>query len=151
MYSTNILFLGKYSYLKERFEKAFEFLKREDLANLPEGRILLDGEDVVANVQQYETSEASALKFEAHNRFFDIQYVVSGQEFIGMADRRELDVHTVYDEKSDTVFYRDSMLSGKILLSAGDFAVIAPEEAHKPRCAVGRCMPVKKIVLKVRI
>ncbi len=151
MYSTNVLLLDKYNYLKDRFSIAYNFLKRSDLAELPVGQILLDGENVIANVQQYETGKAEDLKFEAHNRYFDIQYVVSGQEYIGMADRKELTACGEFDERNDVVFFDNPEISGSILLLAGDFAVIAPEEAHKPRCAAGQAMQVKKIVLKVRV
>lgn len=151
MYSTNISLLEKYDYLKDRFTIAYNFLKREDLAELPVGQILLDGQNVIANVQQYETAKAEDLKFEAHNRYFDIQYVISGQEYIGMADRNKLTSCGEFDDKNDVIFYQDPEISGNVLLLAGDFAVIAPEEAHKPRCAAGKPVSVKKIVLKVLV
>ena len=151
MYSTNVLLLDKYDYLKDRFTIAYNFLKREDLAELPVGQILLDGENVIANVQQYETGRAEYLKFEARDCYFDIQYVISGQEYIVMADRKRMTACGEFDERNDVAFYEEPEISGSVLLLAGDFAVIAPEEAHKPRCAAGQSMPVKKIVLKVRV
>jgi biofilm protein TabA len=151
MYSTNILLLEKYDYLKDRFRIAYNFLKRDDLAELAVGQILLDGQNVIANVQQYDTSKAEDLKFEAHNRYFDIQYVISGQELIGMVDREKLTACGDFDERNDVIFYKDPEISGNVLLLSGDFVVIAPEEAHKPRCIAGESISVKKIVLKVRV
>lgn len=151
MLTTNISLLGKYDYLKDRFAIAYDFLNRDDLTELPVGQILLDGKNVIANVQQYETARAEDLKFEAHNSYFDIQYVISGQEYIGMADRDKLTACGEFNEQNDVVFFEDPEISGSVLLSDGDFAVITPEEAHKPRCAAGKPVSVKKIVLKVRV
>jgi YhcH/YjgK/YiaL family protein len=49
------------------------------------------------------------------------------------------------------IFYEEPEISGSVLLLPGDFAVIPPEEAHKPRCMAGKSMSVKKIVVKVSI
>ena len=151
MYSTNIKDLGKYAYLKDRFDIAFDFLKHENLKELPVGKINLDGDNVIVLVQEYETSAAESNPFEAHNRYFDIQFVASGREVIGLADRETLTAFQEYDEKKDMALYKDPELYGFVLLSDGDFAVIPPEEAHKPRCAAGKPVPVKKILVKVRV
>ena len=36
-------------------------------------------------------------------------------------------------------------------LPEGDMIVVAPEDAHKPRCAAGHPMAVKKVVVKVAV
>lgn len=54
-------------------------------------------------------------------------------------------------EENDVVFYEDPPMSGQVLLREGDLVVVAPEDAHKPRCAAGDPAPVKKVVVKVKI
>jgi YhcH/YjgK/YiaL family protein len=49
------------------------------------------------------------------------------------------------------VFYSDPDLYGQVLLREGDLIVVAPEDAHKPRCAAGAPAPVQKVVVKVKI
>lgn len=90
-------------------------------------------------------------KFEAHDKYFDIQYVVSGREQFGYVKREGLIVDTPYDAANDLIFYTDPEESGSILLEAGDMAIVPPEDAHKPRCIAGTAQKVRKIVVKVRV
>lgn len=94
---------------------------------------------------------AEALDYETHENYFDIQYLVEGVERIGCVSREGLLVKTPYEVGNDVTFYQEPVLDGSVLLRAGDYVVLAPEDAHKPRCAAGEAMPVKKIVLKVPV
>lgn len=140
----------RYDITGSGFARVFAFLEREDLATLPEGWIEL-GDGVRASVQHYTTLPANALAFETHERFFDVQYLVEGIEQIGVCTRVGLAIKDPYDVEADITFYREPQLSGSVLLRAGDYVVLAPEDAHKPRCAAGQPMQVKKIVVKVPV
>src|SRR5512143_2343810 len=83
----------------------FEFLERSDLAALPMGRHIIDGDSVFALAMQSSSREPSAGKFEAHQDYIDIQYLVSGKEVIGVAPVAGLQVTTPYDAAKDIVFY----------------------------------------------
>ncbi len=139
-----------YDLTEPKFTIAFSFLNRTDLAGLPEGWIELDN-GVRASVQHYTTMVADALSFETHERFFDIQYLIEGKEFVGCVSRKELVEKTAYNAENDITFYEEPALSGAVLLEAGDYVILAPEDAHKPRCIAGQAMPVKKIVIKVPV
>lgn len=132
------------------FEASFAFLKRSDLASLPEGWYEL-GEGVRASVQHYVTLPEQELRFETHEKFFDVQYLIEGREYIGVCTRRGLKEKAPYDTENDVTFYEDPAYAGSVLLEAGDFVVLAPEDAHKPRCAAGESMAVKKVVVKVPV
>ena len=54
-------------------------------------------------------------------------------------------------DASGNVVLEDPDLFGEVLLREGDLIVVAPEDAHKPRCAAGEPAPVKKVVVKVKI
>lgn len=142
--------LTKYDYLKERFEIGYEFLRRNDLAELPEGLMELE-QGVRAQIQHYTTVCADTARFETHDRYFDVQYVIEGQEYFGLAAREGLQAEDEYDAERDITFYHTPAESGVILLQAGDFAMVSPEEAHRPRCKVGEESFVKKIVLKIPV
>lgn len=138
----------KYDLTNAAFQTAFAFLRRDDLAALPEGWIDLGG-GVRASLQHYETMDPATLSFETHERFFDIQYLVEGEELLGVCTRQGLVVRTPYDPDNDVTFYQDPALAGQVLLRAGDYVIFAPEDAHKPRCQAAAPMAVKKIVVKV--
>lgn len=138
----------KYDFQADKFQLAFAFLNRKDLARLPEGWIPLES-GVRASVQHYTTMEANTLSFETHERYFDIQYLVEGKEKVGICTRNGMDVKIPYDVDNDITFYEEPPIFGEVYLQKGDFIILTPEDAHKPRCVADKAMPVKKIVIKV--
>lgn len=142
--------VGQNDYLSERMGKAFAFLEENDLAALPLGRNEIDGDDVFANVQEYETVPAADKDMEAHRRYYDVQFVVSGKELLQYAPLATSDPIGAFDEASDFGLYATPDGSSDVRLRAGDVAILAPEDAHKPGCAWGEPCAVRKIVVKVR-
>lgn len=150
MFTTEI---GK-EYLQDfsaaKFKTAFDFLRRKDLASLEEGWIDLDN-GVRASVQHYDSINSEDGSFESHEKMIDVQYVVEGAEYCLVCKRDGLTVKTEYSESNDITFYNETESYSTVLLQAGDFIVLGPEDVHKPRVKVGRNAPVKKIVLKVPV
>lgn len=151
MLTTTIDIAEKYNYLTERFEKAYSFLKNTDFSSLQEGVIPIDGDRVFAQVQIYETKPVSECRFESHRKYFDIQYMAEGEEYMGFIPLRYLREDTEYDEKNDLQFYSLPENYGRIYLQEGDFSVVSPEDGHMPRCIGREKRKVKKIVVKVAV
>lgn len=141
----------KYDFSSAKFKTAFEFLSRKDLATLPLGWIELDN-GVRASVQAYTTIDPSEGFYETHEKYFDIQYVVSGKEYIGLTVRDGLVVKTPYDKDGDITFYFDpKRKDSMVYLEDGDYIILAPEDVHKPRLTAGEKSEVRKIVVKVPV
>ena len=140
----------KYDFTEKKFQLAFEFLKRKDLADLEPQWIEL-GEGVRASIQRYDSFAWDANRFETHEKYFDVQYVIEGSEYCGVCLREGLKVAIPYDADGDITFYDDPDHYGKVLLNSGDLIVLGPEDVHKPRCAVDKPMPIKKVVVKVPV
>ena len=139
----------KYNYLDDKFRAAYKWLAETDLDHTPVGSYpICDGE--AANVQEYDTFPASEGSFETHDAYFDIQYVISGKEQFGYCKREGLVLKQDVPE-NDVKFYEEPALSGSVLLLPGDLIVVAPEDAHKPRCAAGAPEFVRKVVVKVKV
>ena len=138
-----------YTMLTANFDKAFEFLRTEDLASLTEGKHQIDGDDLFALVQRYEVKPADDGLFEVHKKYIDIQYVVSGSELIGYAPKGSQEVIHAYDESADDyALYKGE--ASFIKLEAGMFAICFPDDLHMP--GIGEDMSkVQKIVMKVKI
>jgi len=152
-----------YSGLSECFGKAFVWLSAQGkggLAALTEGRISIDGDDIYALVQAYETEAREKRSYETHRRYADIQLVLAGRETIvyrqfgagtvlapGLAP---LEALSDYNEAKDAASWR---LAGGIdvVLEAGEFAVFFPQDAHAPKVASPTPSPVRKVVVKVRV
>ena len=150
MFFSNVKIAEKYNYLEEKFTVAYKWLLETNIKDLPEGFYPLMGDDVVAGVQEYTTSPWEERKFETHDKYLDIQFMVTGDEMFGVCKRDGLKEVERIDE-NDVVFYEEPALSGRVLLREGDLIVVAPEDAHKPRCAAGTPAPVKKVVVKVKV
>lgn len=139
-----------YHALGARLSAGLHYLASFD-PNTPPGRYPIDGEDVFALVDGYETGPATAKRFESHLRYLDIQHLASGRERILHAPAESLRVETPYDRERDIAFYHDPPASSSFLLLPGDFAILFPSDGHKPGCMAGGREAVRKVVVKVRV
>ena len=134
-----------------KMNKVLTFLQSTNLNNLPVGQIVLEPDSIFVYVQEYTTKPFLELPFEAHKKFIDMQVLVSGEEIIAFAPRENLKAQSTYDKDKDIVFFEEPEEFGSIPLHPGDFAVMGPKDAHKPRCNMNQACPVKKIVVKIHI
>jgi YhcH/YjgK/YiaL family protein len=132
-------------------EAAFEFLEKTDLAALPLGRTDIDKDNVYAAVSQGETKPPEAAKFEAHRRYIDVQYIVSGQEGIGFAPVVALETTEAYDAAKDIEFFAMPAKFATIQMKPGRFGVFGPGEGHMPGCHLEGPHTVRKVVVKVDV
>jgi len=136
---------------KERWVKAFRFLKNNDLSKLETKRYDIDGDNLFATVSEYVTKNEETTNFEAHRKYIDIQYVISGKEIMNVAPINTVkDVISPYDSSKDIEF----ITVGKIVkYSAGQdkFFIFFPGDAHRPGLKDGVNSQVKKIVLKLKV
>jgi YhcH/YjgK/YiaL family protein len=140
-----------YRGLGSRFAHGLDWLRAFD-PKTPVGRIAIEGDDLYAMIQAYDTKPAHEKKFESHRTYADIQFVVSGQEIMGYCPLPNLAVVTQpYEAKGDCALYADPKRATDLVLSPGMFAIFWPEDGHKPGCALGPASRVQKVVLKVRL
>ena len=133
-------------------KKALELLKQVDVMNLPNGKTPLDGENIFASVNTYETEPVTDRRPEKHFKYIDIQILGAGREAIGYTDVENVSVLTEdRRETNDVVFYGTTRKENFVELEKGDFAIFFPWEVHRPNCWFGEGPEtVKKIVVKVR-
>ena len=91
----------RYVSLHPRFKAVFDFIDTHDVAALPCGRHEIDGDEVFANVQELVTVPAGEKNYEAHRRYADIHYVISGTELIGIAPVGECEPVGEFSEADD--------------------------------------------------
>ncbi len=138
-----------YYLLSERISTALRALRTDDLLRADPGRHEIQGSEVFALVQKYETKPRKLGVWEAHRRYIDVQYVVSGVEVIGHAHLPNLSVTKPYSEKDDILFAEGD--GNFLTVSAGMFVIFFPHDAHMPALAAGMQGPVHKIIVKVRV
>lgn len=152
MFFSPLSLVHKYDGVQARLERAFAFLaglKSEGL--LPGSVIEIDGRQLYANVGGYSTGEAAERRFEAHDAYADVHFVLRGEERIDVAPRGGLAVIEAYDAARDIVFLQSPETFCSLVLRPDDALVLFPEEAHRPGCLVHEPCDVLKLVVKVAL
>ena len=140
----------QYYVFGERFEKAFEFLKKNDITKMELGRHDIDGDDVFILVQSYDSKSIDNCGFEAHKKFADVHFVAEGFEYLGYGPlERAGEPITEYDSKADAVFFEKECQF--VLLQKGDIAIVFPHDVHMPQRRALVEVPVRKACVKVRV
>jgi YhcH/YjgK/YiaL family protein len=137
-----------YYKLGEGIAAALRYLQNTDPTKVEPGRYVLDGDDLYAMVQQYETKPKAQGFWEAHRKYLDVQYVAQGTEHMGFAPLSQLRPQP-YDEEKD--FLKAEGEGEFLTMRAGTFMILGPDDAHMPGMAVSGPQPVRKVVVKVRI
>ncbi|MCW3804681.1 YhcH/YjgK/YiaL family protein [Plebeiibacterium marinum] len=136
-----------YRNLNARINKGLEFLEEVDFENIEPGRYNIDGDEVFALVQEYNTKNIEDAKPETHERYIDIQYVEKGSEYMGYAPLEDQEISEAYDPEKDLSFYKAQ--TSLIRVDEGMFAIFFPTDIHAPGIMIEESKPVKKVVIKV--
>lgn len=132
-----------------RVYDALKFLSETDFSKIKLGRYELDGDNIFYMVQSYDTDPDKTIS-EAHKKYIDIQYMVEGEEIIGVADISEDKELTEAKEENDVWFY--NCKTEPLVLSAGKYMVLYPNDLHCPGVATnGTAMTCRKVVVKVKV
>ena len=135
---------------RERWDRAFSFLSEQNLASLNPGRHELEGENLYANIEEYVTKDEEDTKYEAHKKYADIQYLITGEEKIGVVPLEKTTITDLYNSEIDASFSIASIDNFRIA-APGRFFVFFPNDAHRPGVKSRKNQKVKKVVVKVRI
>lgn len=135
-------------------QKALDYLREHDFTQMADGKYPIAGDKCFANVQRYTTRPEKDCKPETHRKFVDIQFIAEGEEFMGWCPLSpDLEEEAPYDAERDVTFYKALVPDSSIVLSPGCFAVLYPEDVHRPQASVVEDVPgkVTKVVVKVAI
>lgn len=139
---------GQYRKLSGNLAKALDYLTGTELETVEAGCVEIDGERVFALFQSYETKPEND-RPEAHRKYIDIQYLIEGEELIGVAPLALMERVAEAAPERDIWFYEGE--TAKLPLGSGRFAILFPQDAHAPCIAAGECRPVRKVVVKVAV
>lgn len=136
-----------YAPLGKGVARALKYLRDEDIAAKDPGRYDLDGDRLFLMVQEYDTRKRDGGVWEAHRKYIDLQFVISGAELMGRANLTSLSPHKTYDSDLDV-----ELLDGDgdfVTVPADTFVLFYPQDAHMPCIAVKQTAPVRKAVFKI--
>ncbi len=140
---------GTYYGISARLKQGFEWLKNNDMVNMPDGKHIIDGDKIFANVQSYDTKDDAP--FEGHRKYIDIQYMIKGTEKVGVTDYLNCSATEEYSDEKDIEFLKSNVESDYQILQEGDFLVFFPQDAHQPALDYNKKRFVKKVIVKVAV
>lgn len=142
-------FAEQYHKNKAAWDKAFAFMRDQDLSSLKPGKYEIDGEKVYAMVTDAPSKTFEQSAWESHRKYIDIQYVIKGEEKIGVVPLSKATVSRPYDENKDSANYT---ADGEYYIAKpGTFFLFFPNDVHRPNIKVDGYDVVKKLVIKVRV
>ncbi|MHC6180846.1 NanQ anomerase/TabA/YiaL family protein [Clostridium sp. JNZ X4-2] len=139
----------QYYKLSPGIEKAFKYIQNTDLTDIKPGKYAIEDDKVFAVVSEYKTKSLKEGLWEAHRKYIDIQYIVSGKEKMGYCCSDCMKTIIEYDEKKDILF-----MDGQgdfLTIHEGEFALFTPKDAHMPSIEADDSQIVKKILVKILI
>ncbi|USF25985.1 putative protein YhcH [Firmicutes bacterium ASF500] len=129
--------------------KGLELLRDTDFSRMEDGRYEVDGGDLFFMLQSYDTKPVNDTP-EAHKKYIDIQFLISGGELMGVGPLEEMDREVEARPEGDIWFYNGPL--SRLLLAGDRFTVLWPGDAHAPGIALdGKPAPCRKCVVKVKV
>jgi YhcH/YjgK/YiaL family protein len=142
-------FARQYHVNKKYWDEAFAFIKNNDLEKMALGKYPIDSDNVFATITEDATKDFDKTNWESHRNYIDLQYVIAGEEKIGVCPVSKATVTKEYDEKKDVANYS---AEGKIYdAKPGTFFLFFPSDAHRPNITPGGDHADKKLVIKIKV
>ncbi len=140
---SNIIILGI------RIEKAFKYVENTDLSKINIGKYQIDDDKIFAVVSEYKTKNLEQGLWEAHKKYIDIQYIISGKEKMGYCCIDDMKIAVKYNDENDIIFMNGQ--GDFLTVNEGSFALFTPKDAHMPSIRVNDSKCVKKLLVKILI
>jgi len=135
----------------EVLQKGLAYLRDTDFSKLVDGKYPIDGENMFAGISEYYPEEKEKKKTETHMQYIDIQYVVSGEEIVGLSSLSAgAEISEPYCAEKDATFYSRVENEFEIKISQGMYAIFFPWDIHRPGCISQPGTKIRKVVLKLR-
>lgn len=138
--------LGKYVGLNPLFADVVDFLQKNDLNALDEGKHLIKDKDLFVNIQTAKGRTKEEAVLETHIQMIDIQIPLSVEETFGytpLCDLPDFD----YNAEKDITKYGTTMAQTYVTCRPGQMIIFFPQDGHAP-CIVGK--DIKKAIFKVK-
>lgn len=134
----------------ELLHEAEEWLKNVDLAKLEDGKYVISEGVMFAMVNSYETEPIEKRHFEAHKKYVEIQYMISGEELFGICTMNG-QVRAGEEKENDNYFYQFPQEYSSVILHPGEFLILLPTDVHASHGQVGKSAHVRKVIIKFHV
>lgn len=143
----NIENIKNYMGLAPGLDHAIEMIASNQLDLNSVGKHTVDGDRLFYLVQEYDTKETFEVGLEAHKRYIDLQLMIDGDEYMDVANIRDLTESVAYNEATDFMLFDGA--HHRILVKESEFMIFFPNDGHRPGIAIQSSSKVRKIVFKI--
>lgn len=141
---------NRYRFLEDNIQKCFEYIKENHLEDFENGSYSIEDDIIFFNVVEYMTKTDKSEGFwEAHRRYIDLHYILSGSEKINLNFISKLKQGDFAEE--DDFLPLEGEAAASVILTSGDFLICYPEDAHMTALSTTQSAPIKKAIFKIRI
>ncbi len=124
-------------------------METNNLKALAPGKYPINGDQVFASITEIVDKPFEETKWEFHQKYIDLQYVISGKEKMGEASFENEKVTMPYNLAKDVATYHIN--KGKYYVAdSNTFYLFFPNTTHRPNIMVNQ-EKVKKLVIKIRV
>jgi biofilm protein TabA len=138
----------RYAALHPLFARAFDFIRDNDLHAMLPGRYPIEGDSLIAIVEQVPGKTRAQARLECHRKYIDIQLVLDGVDEMGWKPLADcLNPVSDYSAEKDIRFFHDAPASW-VAVPPDHFCIFFPEDAHAPLVSTGE---VRKVIFKIAV
>ena len=131
-----------------RIERVVKMLLAGEYEDVPVGT-LADGTPY--RISEYTTQDAKDCIIESHRDHIDVQFVISGSEWINLYAGVGLTSAGEYNAEADAEFWQDGIIESRTIMRAGSIMVIKNNVPHMGCVQIDGAEKVKKLVCKVEV
>lgn len=138
--------LEQYTSINQLFADVVEFIKKNDLSSLADGKHFIKDKDLFVNITTATGKSKEDATYETHRRMIDIQIPLSAPETYGYLPLGKLPL-SEYNETKDVSKYPGFVGGSYITCQPGQFAIFFPQDGHQPCIGEGE---IHKAIFKVK-
>jgi len=139
--------LAKYEAINPLFKDVVDFLRKNDLTLMEDGKYPIKDKDLFVNIATAKGKTPDAAVLETHRKMIDIQIPLDVPETYGYTPLCNLPEAT-YNAEKDITKYGDLMAESFIDCQPGMFAIFFPQDGHAP--CISMMPEIKKAIFKVK-
>ena len=139
--------LYKYVGLNPLFADVVEFLKKNDLNTMEEGKHPILGDRLFVNITTTKARSEGEAILETHVEMVDIQLPLDADETYGYTPLQCLP-ESEYDAEKDISFYGDTKPQTYVTCRPGQMVIFFPQDGHAP--CISEKPVIKKAIFKVK-
>ena len=102
-------------------------------------------------ISEYDTQDAKDCIIESHINHIDVQFVISGSEWINLYADAGLTSVGEYNAEADAEFWQDGIIESRTIMRQGSIMVIKNNVPHMGCVQIGGPEKVKKLVCKIEV